>query len=434
MNLLIKGGHVVDPSQGLDAKMDILVENGKISKIGKDLPDGGAKASRKAPALQVIDARNLLVLPGLVDMHTHLREPGYEYKETIETGSEAALAGGFTSIACMPNTDPINDNRSVTEFIIRQAVKCGLVNVYPVAAISKGSEGKGLTEFGDLVEAGAVAFSDDGRPVMTGGLMRRALEYAGSFGVPIISHCEDATLSAGGLMNEGLTSTELGLPGIPSISEEVMVARDILIASYTEAALHIAHVSTAGSVDLIRDAKRRGVRVTAETAPHYFCLSEEALTEFDTRLKMNPPLRSTADIAAIKKGLRDGTLDAIATDHAPQSSIEKEVEFEYAANGIIGLETSLGLSLRLVDEGILTLTQLVEKMSLNPAKILRLNKGTLKPGADADITIVDPEKAWTVDVKKFRSKSRNSPFGGWQLKGKVTHTIVAGVVKFTDRE
>jgi len=434
MNLLIKGGHVVDPSQGLDAKMDILVENGKISKIGKDLPDGGAKASRKAPALQVIDARNLLVLPGLVDMHTHLREPGYEYKETIETGSEAALAGGFTSIACMPNTDPINDNRSVTEFIIRQAVKCGLVNVYPVAAISKGSEGKGLTEFGDLVEAGAVAFSDDGRPVMTGGLMRRALEYAGSFGVPIISHCEDATLSAGGLMNEGLTSTELGLPGIPSISEEVMVARDILIASYTEAALHIAHVSTAGSVDLIRDAKRRGVRVTAETAPHYFCLSEEALTEFDTRLKMNPPLRSTADIAAIKKGLRDGTLDAIATDHAPQSSIEKEVEFEYAANGIIGLETSLGLSLRLVDEGILTLTQLVEKMSLNPAKILRLNKGTLKPGADADITIVDPEKAWTVDVKKFRSKSRNSPFGGWQLKGKVAHTIVAGVVKFTDRE
>ena len=434
MNLLIKGGRVIDPSQGLDAKMDILVENGKISKIGKVLPDGGAKTSRKAPALQVLDAHNLVVLPGLVDMHTHLREPGYEYKETIETGSEAALAGGFTSIACMPNTDPINDNRSVTEFIIRQAVKCGLVNVYPVAAISKGSEGKGLTEFGDLLEAGAVAFSDDGKPVTTGGLMRRALEYAGSFGVPIISHCEDATLSAGGLMNEGLTSTELGLPGIPSISEEVMVARDILIAAYTEAALHIAHVSTAGSVDLIRDAKRRGVRVTAETAPHYFCLTEEALTEFDTRLKMNPPLRSTADIAAIKEGLRDGTLDAIATDHAPQSPIEKEVEFEYAANGIIGLETSLGLSLRLVEEGILTLTQLVEKMSLNPAKILRLNKGTLKPGADADITLIDPEKAWTVDVKKFRSKSRNSPFGGWQLKGKVTHTIVAGVVKFTDRE
>ncbi|HOD36730.1 MAG TPA: dihydroorotase [Syntrophales bacterium] len=433
MSLLIKGGRVVDPSQGLDAKMDILVENGKISKIGKDLPDGGAKASRKAPALQVIDARNLLVLPGLVDMHTHLREPGYEYKETIETGSQAALAGGFTSIACMPNTDPINDNRSVTEFIIRQAAKCGLVNVYPVAAISKGSEGKGLTEFGDLVEAGAVAFSDDGKPVMTGGLMRRALEYAGSFGTPILSHCEDATLSAGGLMNEGLTSTELGLPGIPSISEEVMVARDILIAAYTEAALHICHVSTAGSVDLIRDAKRRGVRVTAETAPHYFCLSEEALTEFDTRLKMNPPLRSTADVAAIKKGLGDGTLDAIATDHAPQSPIEKEVEFEYAANGIIGLETSLGLSLRLVDEGVLTIPQLVERMSLNPAKILRLNKGTLKPGADADIAIIDPGKVWTVDVRKFRSKSRNSPFGGWPLKGKVTHTIVGGIIKYTEQ-
>ncbi len=434
MNLLVKGGRIVDPSQGLDGKMDILVENGKISKIGKDLPDGSAKATRKAPALQVLDAHNLLVLPGLVDMHTHLREPGYEYKETIETGSEAALTGGFTSIACMPNTDPINDNRSVTEFIIRQAVKCGLVNVYPVAAVSKGSEGKGLTEFGDLVEAGAVAFSDDGKPVMTGGLMRRALEYAGSFGVPIISHCEDATLSAGGLMNEGLTSTELGLPGVPSISEEVMVARDILIAAYTEAAVHIAHVSTAGSVDLIREAKKRGVRVTAETAPHYFSLSEEALTEFDTRLKMNPPLRSAGDVAAIKRGLRDGTLDAIATDHAPQSSVEKEVEFEYAANGIIGLETSLALSLRLVTEGVLTLPQLVEKMSLNPAKILRLHKGTLKPGADADIAIVDPEKAWTVDVKKFRSKSRNSPFGGWQLKGKVIHTIVGGVVKFTDRE
>ncbi|HRT60951.1 MAG TPA: dihydroorotase [Syntrophales bacterium] len=434
MNLLIKGGRVVDPSQGLDATMDILIENGKISKIGGDLSEGAAKGSKKAPAVLVLDARNLLVLPGLVDMHTHLREPGYEYKETIETGSEAALAGGFTSIACMPNTDPVNDNRSVTEFIIRQAAKCGLVNVYPVAAVSRCSAGKGLTEFGDLVEAGAVAFSDDGRPVMTAGLMRRALEYADSFGVPIISHCEDPTLSADGLMNEGLTSTELGLPGIPSISEEVMVARDVLIAAYTGAAVHIAHVSTAGSVELIREAKNRGVRVTAETAPHYFCLSEEALSEFDTRLKMNPPLRSVADVAAIKEGLRDGTLDAIATDHAPHSSIEKEVEFEYAANGIIGLETSLALSLRLVAEGVLTLSQLVEKMSVNPAKILRIGKGTLLPGVDADITLVDPEKTWTVDVKQFRSKSRNSPFGGWQLKGKVIRTIVGGVVKFSHGE
>lgn len=434
MNLLIKGGRVVDPSQGLDATMDILIENGKISKIGGDLSEGAAKGSKKAPAVLVLDARNLMVLPGLVDMHTHLREPGYEYKETIETGSEAALAGGFTSIACMPNTDPVNDNRSVTEFIIRQAAKCGLVNVYPVAAVSRCSAGKGLTEFGDLVEAGAVAFSDDGRPVMTAGLMRRALEYADSFGVPIISHCEDPTLSADGLMNEGLTSTELGLPGIPSISEEVMVARDVLIAAYTGAAVHIAHVSTAGSVELIREAKNRGVRVTAETAPHYFCLSEEALSEFDTRLKMNPPLRSVADVAAIKEGLRDGTLDAIATDHAPHSSIEKEVEFEYAANGIIGLETSLALSLRLVAEGVLTLSQLVEKMSVNPAKILRIGKGTLLPGVDADITLVDPEKTWTVDVKQFRSKSRNSPFGGWQLKGKVIRTIVGGVVKFSHGE
>ena len=430
MNLLITGGRVIDPSQGIDGKLDILVEDGKIAKIGRDLHPG-AKASKKgAPALEILEAEGQVVVPGLIDIHTHLREPGFEYKETIETGSEAAAAGGFTAVACMANTNPVNDNSSVTEFIIRQAAKCGLIRVYPVAAISRGSEGKILAEFGDLVHAGAVAFSDDGKPVMNGGLMRRALEYAHSFGVPIISHCEDTALSAGGLMNEGLPSTELGLPGIPAISEEVMVARDILIAGYTATALHIAHVSTAGSVELIRRAKEKGVRVTAETAPHYFCLSDEALRGYDTRLKVSPPLRGADDVAAIREGLRDGTIDAIASDHAPHSSIEKEVEFEYAANGIIGLETSLGLSLKLVEEGILSLPQIVEKMSVNPARILHLKGGTLKPGSEADITLIDPGKVWTVEVKNFRSRSRNSPFNGWPLKGKAVLTILGGEIRY----
>jgi len=374
----------------------------------------------------------MIVLPGLVDMHTHLREPGYEYKETIRSGSEAAAAGGFTAIACMPNTHPINDNRTVTEYILKRSEEYNLVHVYPVAAISRNSEGKILAEFGDLKEAGAVAFSDDGKPVMNGLLMRRALEYASSLDRVIISHCEDLQLSAGGLMNEGKISTQLGLPGIPTLAEEIMVARDILLAQFTGAALHIAHVSSAGAVRMIRDAKARGIRVTAETTPHYFTLTDEALLNFDTNTKVNPPLRSREDLQAVREGLRDGTLDVIVTDHAPHAVTDKEVEFEYAASGISGLETALGLSLKLVDDGLLTLHELIRKMSVNPAKILNIPSGTLRQGADADITVFHPGKSWTVDPSTWRSQGKNSPFFGWTLKGKIMMTMVGGKIVYQD--
>lgn len=428
MNILLKGGRIVDPSQNIDEEMDLLIEEGQIAQIGKDIH----KSAKADSDLKILDLGGKIVAPGLIDMHTHLREPGFEYKETIQTGCEAAVAGGFTSIACMPNTKPINDNRSVTEFICRQATQCNLANVYPVAAISNGSEGVTLTEFGDLKNAGAVAFSDDGRPVMNSALMRRALEYASSLGIPIISHCEDTDLSAGGSMNEGFVSTELGLSGIPNIAEDIMVARDIAMADYTNTSVHIAHVSTAGSVRLIREAKKRGIKVTAETAPHYYSLTDEALREYDTSTRMYPPLRNTDDVTAIKEGLSDGAIDAIATDHAPHSSIEKDVEFEYASPGIIGLETSLSLSLKLVADGVLPLDQLILKMSTNPAVILGIPKGTLRTGADADITVIDMKREWTVDINKFRSKSKNSPFNGWKLKGKAVLTIVGGEIKYSD--
>ncbi|MDO9537340.1 MAG: dihydroorotase, partial [Thermoplasmata archaeon] len=356
--------------------------------------------------------------------------PGFEYKETVRTGSEAAVAGGFTSIACMANTDPVNDNRSVTEFILKQARLAALAQVYPVAAISKGQAGGVLTEFGDLKGAGAVAFSDDGNPVADSGLMRHALEYASAFDMPVISHCEDKGLSSGGLMHEGFVSTQLGLPGIPGIAEDIMVARDILLARFTRTRLHIAHVSTAGSVQAVREAKASGVDVTAETAPHYFTLTDEALREFSTNFKMYPPLRGAEDVEAIREGLRDGTIDAIASDHAPHSSVEKDVEFVYAANGIIGLETSLSVCLKLVHDGILTIQQLIEKMSVNPARILKIPKGSLAPGCDADITVIDLNKAWTVDTDTFRSKGRNCPFHGWDLTGKAILTIVGGDIKY----
>lgn len=428
MKLLLKGGRVIDPSQNIDEHLDILINNGKIIHIGKDIP--GSRDDD--PALEVIAVTDMLVVPGLIDMHTHLREPGYEYKETIRTGSEAAVAGGFTSIACMPNTNPVNDNRSVTEFILKQVRCANMARVYPVAAISKGSKGEALSEFGDLHEAGAVAFSDDGRPVMNSRLMRSALEYACSLGIPVISHCEDLHLSEGGLMNESSVSTELGLDGIPAIAEDIMVKRDIAIAAYTNTAVHIAHVSTAGSIDAIRDAKNKGIRVTAETAPHYFTLTDDALRDFSTNVKVYPPLRSNGDVMAIKQGLKDGTIDAIASDHAPHSSMEKDIEFMFAASGINGLETSLALSLRLVNDGILTLSQLIARMATNPAKILNIDKGTLAKGADADITVIDPYKMWTVSVNDFRSKSRNSPFDGWNLQGKALMTIVGGEIKFKD--
>jgi dihydroorotase len=431
MKLLLTGARMIDPGRSIDIVTDVLVEDGKIAKTGADLLK--SEKSRDAFTTNIIKLSGMIVTPGLIDMHTHLREPGLEYKETVASGAEAAVCGGFTSIACMPNTDPVNDNRSITEFIKRKALEANLANVYPIGAISRSSEGKQLTEFWDLKEAGAVAFSDDGKPVMDAALMRHALEYASSLGLPVISHCEDIHLSVGGLMNEGYSSTILGMRGIPSIAEEAMIARDILIAEFTRSHVHIAHVSTEGSVRLIREAKKRGVKVTAETAPHYFTLTDEALQSYNTNLKVNPPLRSTADVTAIKRGLADGTIDAIITDHAPHARTDKELEFEYAANGITGLETSLGLCLLLVDEGILSLPELIAKMSLNPARILNLPKGTLDAGTDADITVIDPQLKWTVDVREFHSHGKNSPFHGWAMQGKAILTIVGGEIKYDGR-
>jgi len=428
MRLLLRSGRIIDPSQQLDDQMDLLIEGRIIAGLGKDLTRAGEESD-----LTILELEGKLVVPGLIDMHTHLREPGFEYKETVRTGSLAAAAGGFTSIACMPNTDPVNDNRSVTEFILRKARQCGVVNVYPVAAVSKGSEGAVITEFADLRDAGAVAFSDDGKSVMNSGLTRRALEYAHTLGMPVISHCEDMDLAAGGAANEGVVATRLGLRGIPNIAEDLMVGRDIAIAEYTGTAVHIAHVSTAGAVELIREAKRRGVKVTAEAAPHHFTLTDEALKNYDTNAKVNPPLRTLADVNAVKEGLKDGSLDAIASDHAPHSTLEKDVEFDYAASGMIGLETSLALGLRLVEEGVLSLNQLVAKMSTNPARILKIQKGTLKVGADADVTVIDPDEQWTVDTRTFQSLSKNTPFNGWRLRGRAIFTIVGGDIKYRAR-
>jgi len=425
MTLLLKGARVIDPAQETDASWDIMIAEGKIAARGPSL---------EAPSgAEIIDLAGLIVAPGLVDMHVHLREPGLEYKETIVTGAAAAVAGGFTSIACMPNTEPVNDNRSVTEFILRKAAEADLAHVYPIGAITAGSDGKRIAEYWDLRDAGAVALSDDGRPVMDAALMRRAMEYACSLDLPVIQHCEDKNLSTGGLMNEGYWSTALGLPGIPSISEEVMVGRDILIAEYTSTRIHIAHVSTAGSVRLIRNAQKRGVRVTAEAAPHHFTLTDEALAGYNTNYKVNPPLRTPDDVKAVKEGLADGTIAAIACDHAPHARTDKEVEFEYAACGISGLETSLGLSLELVHDGTLTMSELIGKMSLEPARILNIAAGTLAEGQTADITVIDPTFEWKVDVNSFRSLGKNSPFHGRRMKGRAVMTIVKGVVKYDGR-
>ncbi len=432
MKLLLTGARIIDPAQNIDSRMDIFLEDGKIAKTGTNLSKL-TKSKDSEEITKIIDLAGMIVVPGLIDMHTHLREPGFEYKETIASGASAAVAGGFTSIACMPNTSPVNDNRSITEFIRRKATEAALANVYPIGAISKKSEGSQLTEFWDLKEAGIAALSDDGKPVMDAALMRRAMEYAFSLQLPIISHCEDINLSGNGLMNEGYYSTILGLNGIPCIAEEAMVARDILIGEFTKTSVHIAHVSTAGSVRLIRDAKKRGLKVTAETAPHYFTLTDEALQSYDTNFKVNPPLRSRQDVDAIKEGLSDGTIDVIACDHAPHGRTDKEVEFEYAANGISGLETSLSLSLNLIINKTLNWPELIAKMSTNPARILNLPKGTLETGADADITVIDPWRKWTVDVQAFRSRGKNSPFNGHQMQGKAILTIVGGDIKYDGR-
>lgn len=422
MSLLIKNGRVIDPANNIDDSLDILVEGTVIKKV--------AKAIKAEGSAKVIDAKGKIVAPGLIDMHTHLREPGFEYKETIKTGTMAAAAGGFTAICCMPNTNPINDNRAITDFILSKSAKEGIVNVLPIGAITKGSQGKALAEIGDMVNAGCVAISDDGKGVMDAEVMRRGLEYTKAFDIPVIAHCEDANLSSGGVMNEGFASTTLGLRGIPKAAEEVMVVRDIALAELTGARLHIAHVSSTGSVESIRTAKKRGVKVTCETCPHYFTLTEDAVIGYNTNAKVNPPLRTKEDVKAIKVGLKDGTIDIIASDHAPHAVHEKEIEFDYASFGMIGLETSLPLILNLVREDVLTLNDAIAKAAINPARLLKLKKGTLSEGADADITIIDTEKEWVVDVNNLKSKSKNTPFTGIKMKGMAVVTIVGGKIVY----
>jgi len=427
MLMLIKGGRVIDPGN-LDGIMDILIANGKIVEIKKE-----GMAGDEYPEARIIDASDKIVTPGLIDMHVHLREPGHEYKETIETGCLAAAFGGFTAICCMPNTNPVNDCRQVTEYILQKARAADTVRVYPVAAISKGSRGEGLCEYGELKEAGAIAVSDDGNPVKNSQLMRRALEYSKGFDLPVISHCEDLDLAADGAMNEGGVATRLGLAGIPNAAESIMVLRDIALCELTGVAVHIAHVSTRESVRAIRDAKKGGIPVTAETAPHYFTLTDESVKKYDTNAKMYPPLRSGQDREAICRGIADGTIDVIATDHAPHSFIEKQVEFDRAANGIIGLETSVSLALKLVEDGVIPMTVLVEKMSTNPARILGLENGLLI-GRPADITIIDPERSYRVNADNFRSLSRNTPFDGWDMKGKAVLTMVEGKIVYQEQQ
>ncbi len=426
MSILIKGGRIIDPSRSFDKVGNILIEKGTIKSYPEDI-----KKLEKDSAIKVIDAGGKIVSPGLVDLHVHLREPGFEHKETIRTGCESAAAGGFTSIVCMPNTNPINDNASVTEYIMLKARTEGIVNVFPLGAITKGENGETLAQIGEMYEAGCVGVSDDGMPVMNSKVMRHAMEYVKAFGIPVVSHSEDLHLSGNGVMNEGDTSTLLGLSGIPAASEDVMVSRDITLAELTGTHLHICHVSTAGSVRLIRAAKKRGVNVTAEATPHHFTLTDKAVAQYDTNAKMKPPLRGEIDREAVREGLRDGTIDAIATDHAPHSEDEKMVEFDLAPFGIAGLETALPLSLKLVEDGVLTLSGMIAKLTHLPSAIVNIRKGTLNPGVPADIVIFDPEKRVKIDREKFRSKSKNTPFNGWKLKGAVLYTIVNGKIVYS---
>lgn len=434
MFLLIKGGDVIDPAGESQQAVDILIENGKILSIGPNLG-----LNLPAAGADVINTAGKLVLPGLVDMHVHLREPGYEAKETVATGALAAVRGGFTSVACMPNTDPIADNPAVIAYIISQARRAGRAKVYPVAAITRHSEGNELAPMAELKEAGAVAFSDDGQPVSSAVIMKRAMEYASMLGMPVISHCEDLSLAAGGVMHEGRVSTMLGLKGIPASAEEVMIARDVILAGETGCHLHIAHASTRGAVHIIRQAKALGIKVTAEVTPHHFTLTHAAvagqgtnnddMSSYDTNTKVNPPLRTAADVEAIKEGLADGTIDVIATDHAPHTAEEKDVEYDLAPFGLVGLETAVGLVWsHLVKPGILTPEQAVAKMTIHPSRILGLNAGTLQAGSAADITIIDPHQEWKVDRALFAGKSKNTPFAGHSLMGKVVATIVDGVL------
>jgi len=419
MRLVLRGGRVIDPANNLDAVQDVLIADGKIERLGRNL---------SVPAdAEVVDANGKIVCPGFIDMHVHLREPGQEYKETVATGTQAAAAGGFTAVCCMANTSPVNDNGAVTDYIRAKARVEGVVRVYPIGAVTKNLRGEELAELAELADAGCVAFSDDGRCVMNAELYRRAMEYTLPFGAPVISHAEDATLSRGASINEGVVSTELGLAGQPAAAEDVMVARDILLAELTGAHVHIAHASTAGAVRLVRDAKARGVRVTAEVTPHHLVLTEDAVRTWDANTKMAPPLRTKRDVEALIEGLTDGTIDCIATDHAPHALSEKEGEYDHAAFGVVGLETAVAVLLdRLVRPGLLPLATLIARWSRDPARLLNLPGGTLAVGAPADVTILDPDAEATVEPSRFQSRSRNTPFGGWTLRGGPWMTLVGG--------
>ena len=429
MNVQINGGMIIDPGH-YEGPGDILVVDGKIAAVHRGDSQAASQEASSLP-YRIIDARNKIVTPGLIDMHVHLREPGFEHKETIETGCRAAVCGGFTAVCCMPNTRPVNDNVNVTEYILVRAVKADLARVYPAAAITLGLEGKAPSDYEELKKAGVVAISDDGRPLLDSRLMRRALEKARALGLAVISHCEDPYLAEGGVVNEGPVAAELGLRGVPNASESIMVMRDIALSELTGAPVHIAHVSTRESVRDIREAKARGVAVTAETAPHYFLLTEEAVRTHGADAKMNPPLRSEKDRLAVRQGLSDGTIDCIATDHAPHTPEEKAAGIEKAPNGIIGLETALAVSLSLVADGMLSMAGLIAKLATNPARVLRVPSG-LRLGMPADITIIDPHHEFTIEPSLFKSRSRNSPFVGTRAKGKAVLTMVGGRIAFEE--
>ena len=422
-SLLIRGARVVDPASDRDEVTDILILEGRVSRVGKNLREDG---------VATLDAKGLVACPGFIDMHVHLREPGQEYKETIQTGTRAAVAGGFTAVACMANTNPPNDSVPITQAIVQIAAEHGACRVWPIAAVTKGMEGHELTEFGELKKAGAVALSDDGKPIADAALMRRALEYAGMFDLPIIDHAEEPTLSAGGQMNEGWTSTKLGLRGIPAAAEDIHVARDVMLAELTGSAIHIAHISTAMALDLVRQGKRRGLRGSCEVAPHHFLLNDEAVGDYDTSAKMKPPLRSAADVKALLKGLHDGSIDCIATDHAPHHSDEKDCPFDQAAFGIVGLETAVPLALHhLLRTDVVTLARLVALMSWSPARILGIPGGMLSPGAPGDVTLLDLGRETVIDAQRFETKGRCTPWHGVKLVGAPTATVVGGHVAWT---